>query len=130
MVGLTQGADARKYLGEDHTRIVGKHELMDYIKSDYYTGGLIDELGGQIHPLALNRGLIYGFCQNGGSVYEQTEVISIEEKEDGIYVHTANAVVKAKSLWCWQYTMLRLNFYQSKTIPLFRFIPMLRRLPR
>ncbi|MFI7824559.1 NAD(P)/FAD-dependent oxidoreductase, partial [Acinetobacter baumannii] len=41
LVGLTQGADARKYLGEDHTRIVGKHELMDYIKSDYYTGGLI-----------------------------------------------------------------------------------------
>lgn len=98
LVGLTQGADARKYLGEDHTRIVGKHELMDFIKSDYYTGGLIDELGGQIHPLALNRGLIYGFCQNGGTVYEQTEVISIEEKADGIYVQTVNAVVKAKNL--------------------------------
>ncbi|AOA59128.1 NAD(P)/FAD-dependent oxidoreductase [Acinetobacter larvae] len=96
LVGLTQGADARKYLGEDHTRIAGKHELMEYIQSDYYHGGLIDELGGQIHPLALNRGLIYGFCQNGGRLYEQTEVLAIEEKPDGIYVKTADAVVKAK----------------------------------
>jgi len=96
LVGLTQGADARKFLGEDHTRIVGKHELMDYIKSDHYTGGLIDELGGQIHPLALNRGLIYSFCQNGGTVYEQTEVIAIEEKSDGIYVQTENAIIKAR----------------------------------
>lgn len=96
LVGLTQGADARKYLGEDHTRIVGKHELMDYIKSDNYCGGLIDTLGGQIHPLALNRGLIYGFCQNGGKVYEHSEVIAIEETADGIYVRTANACIKAR----------------------------------
>jgi len=96
LVGLTQGADARKYLGEDHTRIVGKHELGEYIKSDYYTGGLIDELGGQIHPLALNRGLIYAFCKNGGIVYEQTEVIAIEEAEDGVYVRTATGTVKAR----------------------------------
>lgn len=96
LVALTQGADARKYLAEDHTQMMGKHELQQYIQSDYYAGGLLDHLGGQIHPLALNRGLIYAFCQNGGSVYEQTEVISIEEKADGIYVQTPHAMVKAK----------------------------------
>lgn len=96
LVALTQGADARKFLGEDHTQIVGKHELQDYIKSDYYTGGLIDHLGGQIHPLALNRGLIYAFCQNGGSVYENTEALSIKQQEDGIYIQTAQARIKAK----------------------------------
>lgn len=125
LVGLTQGADARKYLGEDHTRIVGKHELMDYIKSDYYTGGLIDELGGQIHPLALNRGLIYGFCQNGGSVYEQTEVISIEEKADGIYVHTANAVVKAKKsvvLAVHHASFKLLSEQNNTTIPFYTYV--------
>ena len=96
LVGLTQAADARKFLGEDHTRIMGKHELMQYIQSDAYQGGLIDELGGHIHPLALNRGLIYAFCQNGGKVHEQTEVIRIEETPQGIYVHTANGIIKAK----------------------------------
>lgn len=96
LVALTAGADARKYLGEDHTHIMGKHELFEYVKSDNYSGGLLDTLGGQIHPLALNRGLVYGFCQNGGTVYEQTEVLSVEEREDGIYVLTSGGMIKAR----------------------------------
>lgn len=96
LIGLTQGADARKFLGEDHTQIVGKHELQSYLNSDCYFGGLIDHLGGQIHPLALTRGLIYGFCKNGGQVYEQTEVTEIQETADGIYVKTAQGVIKAR----------------------------------
>lgn len=96
LVGLTQGADARKFLGESHTSIVGKHELKDHIASEHYCGGLLDSLGGHIHPLALNRGLAYGFCKNGGQVYEQTEVISVDEREDGIYVRTTQGVIKAR----------------------------------
>lgn len=96
LVGLTQGADARKFLGEAHTQVVGKHELKEHIASDNYYGGLLDALGGHIHPLALNRGLIYGFCKNGGKVYEQTEVTVVEEREDGIYVTTTSSVIKAR----------------------------------
>ncbi len=96
LVALTQGADARKYLGENHTQVVGKHELYEYVKSDRYFGGLVDRLGGHIHPLALNRGLIYGFCQQGGQVYEHTEVVSIQEREDGIYVQTTTGCIKAR----------------------------------
>ncbi|MDQ8951698.1 FAD-binding oxidoreductase [Acinetobacter rudis] len=96
LAALNQSASARKHLDEDHTRLINKQELMDYIQSDYYQGGLIDELGGQIHPLALTRGLIYAFCKNNGKVYEQTEVQSIEEKADGLYVKTGNAIIKAR----------------------------------
>jgi gamma-glutamylputrescine oxidase len=96
LVTLTQGADARKYLAEDHTNIVGKHQLYEYVKSENYFGGLIDTLGGHIHPLALNRGLIYGFCSHGGQVYEQTEVLGIEERADGLYVQTNGGVIRAK----------------------------------
>lgn len=96
LVGLTQGADARKFLGEAHTQVVGKHELKEHIASDNYCGGLLDALGGHIHPLALNRGLIYGFCKNGGKVYEQTEVTVVEEREDGVYVTTSSGVIKAR----------------------------------
>lgn len=95
LTALTQSADARIYLGEKHTQIVGKHELYDYVKSDQYFGGIIDGLGGDLHPLALNRGLAYGFLKNGGKIYEQTGVERIEEKEDGIYVHTLTGVIKA-----------------------------------
>lgn len=96
LVALTQGSDARKYLGENHTRVVGKHELFDHVKSKSYFGGLMDSLGGHIHPLALNRGIAYGFLQNGGTIYERTEVTEIEERDDGIYVHTANGTIKAR----------------------------------
>lgn len=96
LVALTHGSDARKHLGENHTQIVGKHELYEHVKSEHYFGGLVDTLGGHIHPLALNRGLAYGFVKNGGQIYEQTEVNKIEEKEDGIYVHTPSGVIKAR----------------------------------
>ncbi len=96
LVALTKGSDARKYLGEDHTQIIGQHELYDYVKSPHYFGGLFDTLGGQIQPLALNRGLIYAFYQHAGRVFEQTEVTKIEEKNDGIYVSTQTGVIKAK----------------------------------
>ncbi|MEB3754665.1 FAD-dependent oxidoreductase [Acinetobacter sp. MD2(2019)] len=96
LVALTQGSDARKFLGENHTQVVGKHELYDYVRSEQYQGGLVDRLGGHIHPLALNRGLVYGFVQNGGTVYECTEVVEIVEQPDGIYVKTAQGCIKAR----------------------------------
>lgn len=96
LVALTQAADARKYLGEAHTQVIGKHELFEHVKSNNYFGGLYDGLGGHLHPLALNRGLAYAFCQNLGKVYEQTEVLSIDERPDGIYVTTAAGVIKAR----------------------------------
>ncbi|MDQ9021072.1 FAD-dependent oxidoreductase [Acinetobacter sichuanensis] len=125
LVALTQGSDARKYLGEDHTQIIGQHELQDYIKSDYYTGGLLDNLGGQIHPLALNRGLIYSFCQNGGNVYEQTEALEIEEKSDGIYIKTAQAIVKAKKsvvLAVHHASFKLLPEHKQTTIPFYTYV--------
>ncbi|WP_343598480.1 FAD-dependent oxidoreductase [Acinetobacter sp.] len=96
LVALTQGSDARKFLGENHTQVVGKHELYDYVKSEHYYGGLVDRLGGHIHPLALNRGLVYGFIQNGGTIYERTEVVEISEQADGIYVSTRHGTIKAR----------------------------------
>lgn len=96
LVALTKGSDARKHLGEDHTQLIGQHELYDYVKSPHYFGGLLDTLGGQIQPLALNRGLIYAFSQHQGRVYEKTEATKIIEKNDGVYVETLQGTIKAK----------------------------------
>ncbi|KAA8734416.1 FAD-binding oxidoreductase [Acinetobacter qingfengensis] len=125
LVALTQGADARKYLGEDYTHIVGKHQLYDYVKSENYFGGLIDDLGGHIHPLALNRGLIYGFCSHGGKVYEQTEVIDIEEKADGLYVTTHHGVIHAKKsvvLGVHHASFKLLPEHNQTTIPFYTYV--------
>ncbi|WP_235985913.1 NAD(P)/FAD-dependent oxidoreductase [Acinetobacter baretiae] len=93
---LTKGANARVLLGDTNTHIVSKKELLDYVVSETYHGGLIDRLGGQIHPLALNRGLVHGFLKNNGSVYENTTVTSIHEQNDCTYVNTTEGTIKAK----------------------------------
>ena len=93
---LREGMQARHYLDEKNTSMLTQDELREHVQSDNYFGGQLDQLGGHIHPLALTRGLAYGFCQNGGTIYEQTEVQSIQERADGIYVTTAQGVIKAR----------------------------------
>jgi len=96
MNALVQGVDARKFLGEDNVNVLGSYELQEHINSDLYYGGVLDNLGGQVHSLALNRGLVYGFLKNGGSVYEHSEVIKIEKTSGGTRVITAEGVILAK----------------------------------
>ncbi|MFD1803577.1 NAD(P)/FAD-dependent oxidoreductase [Mixta tenebrionis] len=96
MNALVQAADARRFLGEDNVTVLGAYQLQDHIHSSAYFGGVLDKLGGQVHSLALNRGLIYGFLLNGGSVYEHSEVIKIEETGGVTRVYTADGVIKAK----------------------------------
>lgn len=125
LIALTQGADARKFLGEDHTKIIGKHEVHNYVNSEAYHGGLIDSLGGQIHPLALTRGLIYGFSKNGGQVFEQTEVIELKTQADGVYVHTTHGVIKARKsvvLAVHHASFKLLESHNHTTIPLFTYV--------
>ncbi|MFT4020299.1 MAG: FAD-dependent oxidoreductase [Acinetobacter sp.] len=125
LIALTQGADARKFLGEDHTKIIGRHEVHNYVNSEAYYGGLIDHLGGQIHPLALTRGLIYGFNQKGGRVFEQTEVIELKTQADGVYVQTAQGLIKAKKsvvLAVHHASFKLLESHNHTTIPLFTYV--------
>ncbi|WOE31032.1 MULTISPECIES: FAD-dependent oxidoreductase [unclassified Acinetobacter] len=125
LVGLTQAADARKFLGESHTKIMGQHELMEHVVSEQYCGGLFDRLGGQIHPLALNRGLAYAFHQQGGKIYEQTEVIRIDERDDAIYVHTAHGVIKARQsvvIAVHHGSFKLLETQQQTTIPFYTYV--------
>lgn len=125
LIALTQGADARKFLGEDHTKIIGKHEVHDYVKSDAYEGGLIDSLGGHVHPLSLTRGLIYSFCKNKGKVFENTEVTEIQETPEGTLIKTLNGVIRAKKgvvIAVHHASFKLLPVHKQTTIPLFTYV--------
>ncbi|SDB81811.1 NAD(P)/FAD-dependent oxidoreductase [Acinetobacter boissieri] len=125
VLSLTKGADARTFLGESNTKIVGKHELFDYVKSETYHGGLIDDLGGQIHPLALNRGLVHGFLHNGGTVYENTAVTSISEQSDCTIVETAHGTIKARQAVVMAVHHASFELLEEKpntTIPFFTYV--------
>lgn len=85
MSALLDGADARRHLGDAGVTLVGRHQLHDdYVRSALYHGAAIDALGGQIHPLALVRGLVHGFRLNGGALFEGTEVLELDETREGV----------------------------------------------
>lgn len=97
MSALLDGADARRHLGDAGVTLVGRHQLHDeYVRSGLYHGAAIDAIGGQIHPLALVRGLVHGFRLNGGALYEGTEVLELDETPAGVVATTPGGTITAR----------------------------------
>ncbi|MEQ4618294.1 MAG: FAD-dependent oxidoreductase [Corticimicrobacter sp.] len=96
MGALVQNADARRRLGDRAVRIIGPHELQEYVRSDIYHGAALDSSGGQVHPLALLRGLIHAFTAQGGTVHDGTPVEKIETDSAGTRVVTPGGVLHAR----------------------------------
>ena len=97
MGALVENADARRRLGDDDVKIIGRHELKEqYVKSEIYFGAAIDGGGGQVQPLALLRGLVHAFVKLGGRVYDNTTAQAIEESPGSTLVKTAQGAIKAR----------------------------------
>ncbi|AUA56349.1 Gamma-glutamylputrescine oxidoreductase [Achromobacter spanius] len=97
MGALVENADARRRLGDDDVKIIGRHELKEqYVKSDIYFGAAIDGGGGQVQPLALLRGLVHAFVKLGGRVYDNTSAQAIEASPGSTLVKTAQGAIKAR----------------------------------
>lgn len=97
MGALVENADARRRLGDDEVKIIGRHELKEqYVKSDIYFGAAIDGGGGQVQPLALLRGLVHAFVKLGGRVYDNTTAQAIEESPGSTQVKTEQGAIKAR----------------------------------
>ncbi|MDI2091784.1 NAD(P)/FAD-dependent oxidoreductase [Commensalibacter oyaizuii] len=121
---LTKGADARKYLGDDTVRILGPYEIKDHINTDLYHGGALDTIGGQVHSLALTRGMVYGFVQKGGQVYEDSEVLALEETPQGTLVRTEQGTVLAKKavVLAVHESTFKLLSEANSTIPFYTYV--------
>jgi gamma-glutamylputrescine oxidase len=70
-------ADWERY-GHDRLELVDKSRVGKIVKTDRYVGGLLDHLGGHIHPLNLVLGEAAALEQLGGRIYEQSRVIEVE----------------------------------------------------
>ncbi|AQS42288.1 MAG: FAD dependent oxidoreductase [Candidatus Tokpelaia hoelldobleri] len=128
---LVENADARKELGDPAVRIIGSHELKDYIRSDIYYGAAVDSGGGQVHPLALLRGLVYGFIRKGGRIYEKTAMQGLEKTPSGAVVTTHYGTIKARKavvLAVHSYTSWLLPNH-STTMPFFTYVAVTPPLP-
>lgn len=96
LFALTESVDARHYLGDRSASVIGKHMVRSLVDSPLYHGGVLDSIGGQLHPLALNQGMCFAIKTHGGRVYEDSEVLGLTETTKGTMVKTKNGNVLAK----------------------------------
>ncbi|WP_283789568.1 NAD(P)/FAD-dependent oxidoreductase [Bermanella sp. WJH001] len=106
--------EGKKALWEAHghkdLELLSADTIKQHIGSERYTGGLLDKSGGHFHPLNLALGEAAAVESMGGKIYEDSEVIRIEEGDKPV-VYTANG-----SVTC-DYIVVAGNAYLGGLIP-------------
>ena len=102
-------ANWEKY-GHSGLEMVSKEEVSRYVKTDRYAGGMIDRLGGHIHPLNLVLGEAAAVESLGGRIFEQSRVTAIDTGNRP-QVRTAEGSVRAN------YVLVCGNAYLSPLLP-------------
>ena len=64
--------------GHDGLEVISRKDLDGIVRSDRYVGGLLDRLGGHIHPLNLVLGEAAAVAQRGGRIFENSRVVSVD----------------------------------------------------
>ena len=86
----------RDEYGYDPIQALNKSELEEYVSSQRYFGGSIDHGAGHIHPLKLAQGLAKAAHDSGASIFELSQVNSIDYKTGTI--DTGKAKINAKHI--------------------------------
>lgn len=88
---------AKKALWERHghneLELLTASSIQDHIGSDRYAGGLLDKKGGHIQPLNLVLGQANAFEELGGQIFEDSEVIRLEQGKSGKVVTKQGTVI-------------------------------------
>ncbi len=96
--------------GHTGLEMVSKADVGRYVATDRYAGGMIDRLGGHIHPLNLVLGEAAAVEDQGGRLYERSRVIGIDDGDRPV-ARTANGSVKAR------YLLICGNAYLAPLLP-------------
>ena len=73
-------------------------QLMQQIKSERYHGALFEKNAMHFHPLKYARGIAKEIAQQGGQIFEQTEVIDVDYSKAIKKVITPNGVIHCKNV--------------------------------
>ena len=100
----------QKELGHKKT-LVPKEEIHSEIGSDFYFGGLSDEVSGGLHPSKFVNGLATSLLSLGVILCENTKVISIKKLGSNYEVMTPKGTIKAGRV------IIATNGYTDKLVP-------------
>ena len=74
------------------------HRLTGAVGTDVYLGGFFDPNGGQVHPMKLVQAFKAAAQGMGATIYENTQVVGIEEGREHVLHTSGGRTVRAKSL--------------------------------
>ena len=95
MKDLEHGKKIWEGAGHTGLEMFDKSRMPEVVDTNLYTGGMLDNWGGHIHPLNLVLGQAAALELHGGSIYEQSRVISIDKDSHRPVVKTAQGQVTA-----------------------------------
>jgi gamma-glutamylputrescine oxidase len=96
MRGLEHHVEVWNSFGFDQFELLDANGLAPHVVTDRYVGGMIDKKGGHLHPLNLVQGEAAAFESLGGTIYENSPVVSVD-LESGT-VRTDGGTVRARTV--------------------------------
>ena len=76
-------------------RMLSKGETADLLGTDQYLAGMIDERGGNLHPLNYALGLATAAQRAGAVLHGQSRALRLDSNDSGHVIHTARGTLKA-----------------------------------
>ncbi len=95
MQGLAEEARLCREHNIPGYQLLDADALQACVGSKLYAGGLLDSLGGHLHPLKLALGEAQALEQLGGQIFEHSPVVSIDKKGEKQQISTASGQVIA-----------------------------------
>lgn len=85
----------RDVMGYGHARVLDRAEMAGEVAASYH-GGLLDGLGGHLHPLKFTLGLADAAVRAGAILHEDSPAITLSETGGRVTVATRSGVVTAR----------------------------------
>ncbi len=111
MQGLKEKQTLWQRFGMDDHELLSAQELKQHVVTSRYAGGMIDHSGGHVHPLNLALGEAAAFESLGGTIYEHTRVVKVDDVTGEPKLITENGSVTCGKL------VLCGNAYLGKAVP-------------
>ena len=92
-------------------RMLSKNETADLLGTDAYLAGMIDERGGNLHPLNYALGLAWAAQKAGARLHGQSRVTGMEQQGAGYRLTTAQGSLTARRV------LLCTNGYTDGLVP-------------
>ena len=111
MKGLQQTLAVSEKYGMREQEMLDARRLKEHVVSEQYVGGMIDHSGGHLHPLNLALGEAAAVEKLGGTIYEHTRVLRVDNITTDPVVITENGSVTCNKL------VLCGNAYLGNAVP-------------